>query len=218
MIVNNFSVVHYNIQNILNKVDILGAKLKNFDIISLTETWLNPNTSDECLTIDGFKLYRRGRRSDRHGGICAYAKTNVYSRRRSDLELPDVEYVWLELNSHQRKFLIGTFYRPPNSTAEILLLIEDSIGLAFDTNISNIFITGDFNLDVLKNSSSRKVRDICQHFSLEQHITEPTHHTENSFSTTDLVFTSNKKNILLRGVGDPFLEQNIRYHCPVFSF
>ena len=67
-------------------------------------------------------------------------KNNVYCRRRSDLELPDIECVWLELNSHHRKFLIGTFYRPPNSSAEILSLIEDSIGLAFDTNVNNIVI------------------------------------------------------------------------------
>ena len=216
IVMNNFSVVHYNIQSILNKVDVLGAELKNFDIICLTETWLNPNISDDCLTIDGFKLYRRDRRSDSHGGICVYAKNNVYCRRRSDLELPDIECVWLELNSHHRKFLIGTFYRPPNSSAEILSLIEDSIGLAFDTNVNNIFITGDFNLDILKNSSRQKVRDICQHFSVEQLITEPTHYTESSSSIIDLVFTSNKTNILSSGVGDPFLEQNIRYHCPVF--
>ena len=28
--------------------------------------------------------------------------------------------------------------------------------------------------------------------------------------------TSNKDSVLLSGVGEPFLEQNIRYHCPVF--
>ena len=56
---NNFCVAHYNIQSILNKVDVLGAELKNFDIICLTETWLNPNISDDCPNIDGFQLYRR---------------------------------------------------------------------------------------------------------------------------------------------------------------
>ena len=45
VVMNNFSVVHYNIQSILNKVDVLGTELKNFDIICLTETWLNPNIS-----------------------------------------------------------------------------------------------------------------------------------------------------------------------------
>ena len=31
-----------------------------------------------------------------------------------------------------------------------------------------------------------------------------------------MIFTSNKNNIILSGVGEPFLEQNIRYHCPVY--
>ena len=131
------------------------------------------------LTIDGFKLYRRDHRSDSHGGICVFANNNAYSRRRLDLELWDVECVWLELNSHYRKFLIGTISRPLNSSAKILLLTEDSTGVAFETIISNIFITGDFNLDIIKNSSVKSTRHLCQHFSLEQLITESTHHTEN---------------------------------------
>ena len=32
----------------------------------------------------------------------------------------------------------------------------------------------------------------------------------------DLILTSNRNTILLRGVDEPFLEQNIRYPCPVF--
>ncbi|MCG8116730.1 MAG: reverse transcriptase domain-containing protein, partial [Candidatus Thiodiazotropha endolucinida] len=81
---------------------------------------------------------------------------------------------------------------------------------------SNIFITGDFNLDILKQASNKKIRDICQHFNLEQLITEPTHKTENSSSAIDLIFTSDKNAVLVSGVGDPFLDQNIRYHCPIF--
>ena len=156
------------------------------------------------------------RRGDIHGGICVYIKSNVYSRRRSDLELPDIECIWLEIVCHHRTFLLGTFHRPPNSPAGILSSIEDSISLAFDTNINNIFVTGDFNLDTLKHSSNQKVHDICQHFNMVQLITEPTHITENSSSLIDLIFTSNKNNILLSGVGDPFLDQNVRYHCPVY--
>lgn len=191
LITNNFSIVHYNIQSILNKVDILRTELKTFDVLCFTETWLNQNTTNDCLDIEGFKLFRRDRLGDSHGGICVYTKSNIYSRRRQDLELPDIECVWLELNIHHRKFLLGTFYRPPNSRAGILTSIEDSIGLAYDTNISDIFITGDFNFDLLKRSSHQKIRDLCQHFNLEQLITEPTHHTENSSTIINLIFTSN---------------------------
>ena len=46
LISSYFSVVHYNIQSILNKVDLLGSELRNFNIICLTEIWLGPNTTD----------------------------------------------------------------------------------------------------------------------------------------------------------------------------
>lgn len=77
-------------------------------------------------------------------------------------------------------------------------------------------MTGDFNLDTLKSATCQKITDICQHFGLEQLISEPTHYTENSSSLIDLVFTSDKNSILASGVGEPFLEQNLRYHCPIF--
>ena len=125
-------------------------------------------------------------------------------------------YLGRSLHSKQKKQLIGTFYRPPNSANAILSSIEDSIGLAFDSNIQNILMTGDFNLDILKDNSNRKIRDLCQQFNFEQLINEPTHFTENSSSLIDLILTINRNNILISGVGEQFLEQNIRYHCPVF--
>ena len=117
---------------------------------------------------------------------------------------------------HNRKELLGTFYRPPSANNLVYSCIEDSIGLAFDTNISNITITGDFNFDISKQASCRKINDLCQQFNLEQIITEPTNYTENSMSIIDLFLVSNKNRVLLSGVGEPFLDQNIRYHCPIY--
>ena len=102
----------------------------------------------------------------------------TFFSKRHDLELPNIECLWVEISIKNKIQLIGTFYRPPNSTNAILSTIEDSIGLAFDANISNILITGDFNLNILKDNSSRKVRDICQQFNFQQIINEPTHFTE----------------------------------------
>ena len=80
----------------------------------------------------------------------------------------------------------------------------------------NLLITGDFNLDILKNISNGKIRDLCQQINFEQLINEPTHFTEKSSPLIYLILTINKNNLLISGVGEPFLEQNIRYHCPVF--
>ena len=115
-----------------------------------------------------------------------YVKQNIYSRRRQDLEHPNIECVLVEISAHNKKYLIGTFYRPPISTSDVLLFIEDSIALSYDTNIQNIIITGDFNLDVSKQSANKKASDLCQQISLDQLIMEPAHYTEMSSSTIGL--------------------------------
>ena len=51
-----------------------------------------------------------------------------------------------------------TFYRSPNSTNAILSSIEYSMGLAFETNVSYILITGDFNFDILKEIKPKSKR------------------------------------------------------------
>ena len=39
IIKDEFSVVHYNVQSISNKIDLLESELMNFDVICITETW-----------------------------------------------------------------------------------------------------------------------------------------------------------------------------------
>ena len=151
--------MRYNVQSFANKMDFIQLELCNFDVICITESWLDCRTSDADIKIENFKVFRRDRPGDHHGGICVYVRNNVFfffSKRRHDLELPNIECLWVEISIKNKIQLIGTFYRSPNSTNAILSSIEDSIGLAFETNISNILITGDFNLDIMKVNSSRK--------------------------------------------------------------
>ena len=37
----NFSIVQYNIQSLMGKIDQLQIELSHFDVIALTETWLS---------------------------------------------------------------------------------------------------------------------------------------------------------------------------------
>ena len=177
-IINNFSVVHYNVQSILNKIDILESELHSFNIFCFTETLLDGRTSDQKIEINGFNLLRRYRLGDNHGGVCVYADKNSYVKRRNDLEIQNVESIWLEVTVQHRKILIGTFYRQLNSHSDILLEIENSIGLAYDTNIKEILITGDFKFDLLKQKSFKKLNDVSQYFGLESLISILCNHRE----------------------------------------
>ena len=62
----------------------------------------------------------------------------------------------VEVANTRKHILFGLFYRPPNSNANYYSMIEDSLSLAVDTNISDIIVTGDFNFNLLNPRSSTK--------------------------------------------------------------
>ena len=95
--------------------------------------------------------------------------------------------------------------------------IESSLDLAYDTDASNIMITGDFNYNYLNTAGQRKATSLYEPYGLVQLIDEPSHYTESSESIIDLLLTRNASSLLLCGVGDAFLYQNIRYHCPIYA-
>ena len=213
----NFSVVHYNVQSVQHKLDIIEPEFANFSLVSLTETWLNESIINQDLMLNNFQVpFRRDRVGDSHGGILVYVKDGIPCKRRTDLELITIECIWVEVNVRNKRVLVGTFYRPPNSLPLILSDIENSIGLAVDTGISDIVILGDFNLNMLVTQSQRKINDLCQQYGLIQLINEATNFTESSASTIDLIMVSNINSVDISGVGEPFLMQDIRYHCPTF--
>ena len=104
------------------------------------------------------------------------------------------------------------FYWPPNADSSFFSLIEDSIALARHTDISDLIVTGDFSINTCNYTQLRKIESVCSQFDLTQCIDEPTHFTENSASTIDLLFVSNTSSILTTGTGEPCLDQTIRYH------
>ena len=196
----------------------MQAELHDIDILSFTETWLSPDISTEDIILQSYnKPERKDRPEDPHGGVIIYVKDGIHYKRRDDLEVRGIESIWIELIHNRKSILYGVFYRPPESDSQYLSNIEDSIALSIDTDISDVIITGDFNFNYLNSQSRRKIDILCAQFSLHQSITEPTHYTEKSCSLIDIILVTNKNNLMFSGVGDLFLNQNIRYYCPVFG-
>ena len=214
----HLSFVHHNVQSIVPKLDMILAEFFDFDVLAFTETWLNPNiTSDDISLISYHHPERKDRVVDNHGGVIVYIKDSIHYVRRRDLEPNGVECIWVELTLRQKHVLFGVFYRPPSADALYFSSIEDSIHLAVDTGINDIIITGDFNYNMLNAHTSNKIKSICEQFSLTQTIDNPTHFTEHSSSLIDIILTNNETNMVYSGVRDPFLNQEIRFHCPVFG-
>ena len=58
--------------------------------------------------------------------------------------------------------------------------MEDSFGIAVETGISEILITGDFNFNMFSLTGRRKIYSLCQTYPHRQLITEPTNSIEHS--------------------------------------
>ena len=113
---HHLSFVHYNVQSISSKLDIIYSELLDFDILAFSETWLNPDISTDDLLLDSFnKPERKDRPADSHGGVMVYVKEGLHYKRRHDLEPNRTECIWIELINKTRHVLFWAFYRPPNS-------------------------------------------------------------------------------------------------------
>ena len=90
----NFSVLHYNVQSLLAKVDQLQMELSHFDVIAFSETWLSPDIQDGKIMFQNYqKPFRKDRPDDAYGGVIIYGKNNIPCKRRTDLEVDGVESV-----------------------------------------------------------------------------------------------------------------------------
>ena len=215
---HHLSFVHYNVQSILTKLEILNTELLDFDILAFSETWLSSAVKDEDLLLQLFNSpERKDRVGDRYGGVIVYIKEGIHYKRRKDLEVRGVECIWVEIINKHKHILFGLFYRPPNTDSILYSNIEDSLHLAVDTGISDIIVTGDFNFNLFNHQLSKKIESFCNQFAFHQCINQATHFTQTSSSLLDIVLITNKHNLVISGVGDPFLNQDLRYHCPVFG-
>ena len=125
MIVSNFihnsvSFLHLNIQSITPKLDLLAAEYSCHEILSFTESWLPPHVRDDMLKIPGYKFpaFRRDRVGKMGGGVVDFVKDHINCKHRPDLQIGNLECIWLEIKIKNKKYLYGTFYFPPNSNLQ----------------------------------------------------------------------------------------------------
>lgn len=205
-------LLHINAQSIRGKLDFIQAESNLADIITVTETWLSDEITNDTLRIENYSgPYRKDRDGGYHGGVAIYIKENLLGIHREDLNQNGLEGTWLETFIGQTKSLIGVIYRPPNSTVDIWDKVSNFIEGAKLSGIGTIFITGDLNCDLLIPDS--KLERIFADFNLEQLITEPTHYTPTSATLIDIIATSSLDLVIKAEVLGPSLSN----HCDIMA-
>ena len=68
------SLILFKLMSLAPKIDELAHVVlnANFDLVCITETWLQKHTPDSTVTIQGYNLVRLDRSEAVHRGVCVY--------------------------------------------------------------------------------------------------------------------------------------------------
>ena len=135
-----------------------------------------------------------------HGGVLCYVKENLSFKQISDIHDDEVESIFVEINLPNTKpVAVGTVYRPPDSTVDYV----DKIDVLFqkcNSIYDDVYILGDFNLDINKVCNLKKVSHLAKNSQMCQLITDYTRITEKTRTTIDLIFVSRPELVISSGV------------------
>ena len=139
-----------------------------------------------------------------------YAKSELSLVRRGDLEIDGVEGLSLELFlPKSRGILIGTFYRPPNSSRFNDKEFISKFKIMLDTATADgkeIILLGDFNYDFLRSTpgsdacSFKQLKLLFRLLNFKHCIVDATRIAQRSVSLLDIVVTNTPKNLSCTGV------------------
>ena len=143
----NLSLVHLNIRSLLPKLDHLSVELQNYDIVALTETFLDDTISNEKLHIPGFQNPIRRDRNRHGGGVAIYCKNEIAATRCERFEKMEIEGIWIKINLNNNFIYLSCLYRPPSENGNFWDILNENISLIKEGGDDAFFIVGDLNGD-----------------------------------------------------------------------
>ena len=199
---DNFNIFHTNLNGLENKFELLhnfisSTKLE-LDIINISETSQSEDKMfDMNVNIEGFmQPFTTGSKSAR-GGVAIFAKDDLKVFERDDLNIMDNDFeaVWIEIGIEKSKNLIcGCFYRHPNSDINDFINYISKTLVKISKEKKECYLSGDFNIDLLKYDSNPKHRDFLNtmtSFGFLPHILQPTRITDSTSTIIDNIYSNN---------------------------
>ena len=197
---------------------------ERFDIICIGETWLKSSIPDDAVSLPDYQLFRNDRQNKMGGGVAIYVHESVPAKRRTDLEMINLEMIIVEITSHNKRFLVSCCYRAPGANANEIKRFLDNMQTVFNAVQNDMpesfFLLGDLNdhcyaweSDHKNSELGNKLLQLVNMNNIFQIIDEPTHIKDASPSLLDLILTDSPGYIIDSGtlppIGDP-------YHCCIF--
>ena len=180
---------HINIRSLCkDKLRAIKVICGQYDIITLSETHLDPTGTYDHLKLDGFHNIVRKDRTRGGGGVAIYVRDCIPFKRRFDFECNGIEAVWLQVNTLEGKILICSAYRPPTQY-EFWDNFSTSLDLVKEDAIKYMFILGDLNAN-FNTYQGNKLEQFCNAHNLSIHNHECTRITPTSATVLDQLLSN----------------------------
>ena len=149
---NYFSFCHWNVNSIMahNKLSLLSAQntLPKFDVICISETYLDKSADNDALSIDGYNIIRADHpHNQKRGGACIYFKEQL--KLKQIITLIFSECILCEMSMGDKIGYIAVTYCSPSQTvSEFAIFLENFEKLLYQIQqfrSSFVVILGDFN-------------------------------------------------------------------------
>lgn len=216
-----FHILCVNVNSLPKKFDDLSedlehAVISNFDILAFCEAKL-ADEIQHFYTIPNYQLYTNNV-SRRKGGVALYVHHKHHSIVRNDLSqlTNHTESLFVEIPQQQRNILVGVVYRRPETSTHDFINSIREILLTTQRENKLCYITGDFNIDLLKAESYRPASDLISlfhSFFFFCTITRPTRIINNSATLIDHIWSNDLPNNHINGI----VFSHISDHFPIFS-
>ena len=194
--------------------------MHKFDIICISETFLNNTYEDNDLNLNGYSLLRGDHLSNaKRGRVCIYYKDTLALKVISTPYLN--ESLLCEVTIGSKKCIIGPVYRSPSQNSdEFESFLSNFKFLLQDIYNRNPYLTllpGDYDARNTKwwhhditTTEGIQLETTTTIYGLQKLINEPTHIHKNSSSCIDLIFTNQPNLIVNRGT-HPSLHENCQH-------
>ena len=194
------------------------------DIYGVVETFLDENVNDSEIAINNYNVVRKDRICSGGGGILIYVKQHLNYGRIPELELPNIEAIFIEPQFRNGNILVGFIYRPPNYNLvnyhhmiyfnySEWLIVMDNLLHKINNTYNKVILLADFNIDLLP-AAVQKTSWIntFQSYYLNQLIDEPTRITSHSKTLLNHIYVSEDVDVSKSGL----LSWAISDHNPIY--
>ena len=153
------------------------------------------------------------------GGLAIFVKksySDVFIRSELTKKLNCIESFFVEIKHPKKNMIVGVIYRRPGTSLIDFNNEMDSILNALKNENKRIYITGDFNLNLLNASNDNNIKQFIDTFhstNLFNTITKPTRVTTTSATLLDHIWTNDIDNC----INNSIIYTSISDHFPVFS-